>query len=281
LSELGLAVRAVKMSGAGNDFLVLEPEARRALGDRFVPWIRAVCRRGVSVGADGVLVVSPAGADRVEVEFRNPDGSVAFCGNGTRCAARFASRRGWIGSSGTCVTAAGDVAAVLRDDRVALRLPPPQDRGPLRVETARGIHEGRWIVAGVSHFVVRSDDVDSYPLAEVGPLLRAHRAFGPDGTNVDVVAWDGAGGGTVRIRTWERGVEGETLACGSGAVAAAAALRRSGAPPILEVVPMSGIPLSVGVPDPPGSPPHVDLEGDARFLMEGTVGSEAFRIAAT
>ena len=276
MSEQGLEVHATKMSGAGNDFLVLDDEAGRSLGDRFVPWVRAVCRRGISVGADGVLVVSPEGEDRVRVDFRNPDGSVAFCGNGTRCAARFAARRGWIRSKGTCVTAVGDVPVEVKGDRVSLRLPPPSDRGVLRVETPLGPFEGRWVVAGVPHFVVRSDDISSCPLAAIGPVLRAHPAFGEGGTNVDIVTWDGAG--TVRIRTWERGVEGETLACGSGAVAAAAALRWSGAPESLDIVPRSGIPLRVAMPDPSGSPPHVDLEGDARVVMEGTVGPEAFRV---
>lgn len=265
-------IAIVKMSGAGNDFVVIDPAGRARLGDRLVPWIRAVCRRGIGIGADGVLAVAPVGAGRVEVEFRNPDGSLAFCGNGTRCAARFAARRGWIGEEGVCITALGEVGAVVRGGTVSLRLPAPTDLGPLRLDTSRGAIEGRRIVAGVDHFVVEVADVDSFPLESIGPFLRTHEAFGTAGTNVDVVSV--VAEGRIRIRTWERGVEGETLACGSGAVAAVAAARARGAPRAIVVLPRSGIPLRVEIPDPPGSAPYATLEGDARFVLEGKAGPE-------
>jgi diaminopimelate epimerase len=265
-------VAIVKMSGAGNDFVVIDPDARVRLGDLLVSWVRAVCQRGIAVGADGVLVVEPAGPGRVRVEFRNPDGSPAFCGNGTRCAARFAERRGWIGEEGVCVTAMGEVPAIVRSGRVSLRLPAPVDLGPLRLDTPEGEVRGSRIVAGVDHFVLEVADVDRFPLERLGPFLRTHPVFGSAGTNVDVVSV--VAEGRLRIRTWERGVEGETLACGSGAVAAAAAARARGAPPSIVVVPRSGIPLRVEIPGPPGAPPYATLEGDARFVFEGTTGPE-------
>jgi len=265
-------VAIVKMSGAGNDFVVIDAEARTLLGDLLVPWIRAVCRRGIAIGADGVLLVEPGGEGRVGVEFRNPDGSIAFCGNGTRCAARFAARRGWIGETGVCVTAVGDVPAVVRGGTVSLRLPAPVDLGSLRLDTPAGPIEGRRIVAGVDHFVLEAEDIDRFPLATIGPHLRTHAAFGPRGTNVDIVSV--ASEDRIRIRTWERGVEGETLACGSGAVAAAAATRARGAPQAIVVIPRSGIPLRVELPGPPGTAPYATLEGDARFVFEGTTGPE-------
>lgn len=266
-------VAVTTMSGAGNDFVVLDGDGRRRLGDRFVQWVKAICRRGLSVGADGVLVVERDGADRVLVEFRNPDGSIAFCGNGTRCAARFAARRGWIDREGVCITSVGEIFAVVGDESVTLRLPPPSDRGAVVIATSEGQFEGRWVLAGVSHLVILVVDVDDYPLATVAPPLRVHAKFGPDGTNVDVVAK--MSDRRYRIRTWERGVEGETLACGSGAVAAAATMRQLGAPPALEIVPRSGIPLRVEIPDPVSSPPYAMLQGDARVVMEGVVGPGA------
>jgi diaminopimelate epimerase len=265
-------VAIVKMSGAGNDFLVVDRDARVRLGDRLVPWIRAVCRRGIGIGADGVILLEPGGEGRVLVEFRNPDGSIAFCGNGTRCAARFAERRGWIRQTGVCATAAGDVPVVVRGATVSLRLPAPVDLGPLRLDTPEGPLDGRRIVAGVEHFVLEAPDIERFPLETIGPCLRTHAAFGPAGTNVDVVSV--VSEGRIRIRTWERGVEGETLACGSGAVAAAAAARARGAPEAIVVIPRSGIPLRVELPGPPGAAPHATLEGDARFVFEGTTGSE-------
>lgn len=265
-------VAIVKMSGAGNDFVVIDPDARERLGSRLLPWIRAVCRRGIGIGADGVLLVEPVDEGRVRVEFRNPDGSIAFCGNGTRCAARFAERRGWIREQGVCVTSVGDVPAVVRGGTVSLRLPAPVDLGPLRLDTPEGPIEGRRIVAGVDHFVIEAAEVDRVPLETIGPYLRTHAAFGPRGTNVDVVSV--ASADRVRIRTWERGVEGETLACGSGAVAAAAAARARGAGEAIVVIPRSGIPLRVELPGPPGTAPYAILEADARFVFEGTTGSE-------
>lgn len=266
-------VGIVKMSGAGNDFVVIGPEGRALLENRFVPWIRAVCLRGISVGADGVLIVEPAGGDRVRVEFRNPDGTAAFCGNGTRCAIRYAQRRGWIDERGIASTAAGDVPYEIVLDRVALRLPPPTDRGRMTLEVASGPVDGRLVVAGVAHFVVETDDLDRYPLDSMGPLLRSHPALGPGGANTSVIARDRPG--RLRIRTWERGVEGETLACGSGAVAGAAVVRYDGGPRSIVVIPRSGIPLRVELPDPAESPPWAGLEGEARFVMEGAVGPEA------
>ncbi len=265
-------VAIVKMSGAGNDFVVIGPDGRASLGDRFVEWTRAVCRRGIGIGADGVLAVAPEGEDRVRVEFRNPDGSVAFCGNGTRCAARFFQRRGWIRETGVCITAVGDVPAVVRGGTVSLRLPAPVDLGPLTLETPDGAITGRRIVAGVDHFVIEAGEVDRFPLETIGPFLRSHSAFGSGGTNVDAVSF--APDDRIRIRTWERGVEGETLACGSGAVAAAAAARARGAGEAIVVIPRSGIRLRVELPGPAGAAPYATLEGDARFLFEGTTGPE-------
>lgn len=265
-------VAIAKMSGAGNDFLVIGPGERTLLGDRFLPWIRAVCLRGISVGADGVLVVEPAGGNRVGVEFRNPDGTPAFCGNGTRCGIRYAHRRGWVDERGIASTAAGDVPFEISLERVALRLPPPVDLGRMTLEVASGPVDGRLVVAGVAHFVLEAEDLDGYPLATIGPLLRFHPALGPEGANVSVIARDRPG--RLRIRTWERGVEGETLACGSGAVAAAAVALYEGGPSRIEILPRSGIPLSVFFPDPAGSPAFAGLEGEARFVMDGVVGPE-------
>lgn len=265
-------VAIAKMSGAGNDFLVIGPDERTLLGDRFVSWIRAVCLRGISVGADGVLVVEPAGGNRVGVEFRNPDGTPAFCGNGTRCGIRYAHRRGWVDECGIASTAAGEVPFEISLERVALRLPPPVDRGRMTLEVASGPVDGRLVVAGVAHFVLETEDLDGYPLSTIGPLLRFHPALGPEGANVSVIARDRPG--RLRIRTWERGVEGETLACGSGAVAAAAVARYEGGPSRIEILPRSGIPLSVFFPDPAGSPAFAELEGEARFVLDGVVGPE-------
>ena len=267
--------RLVKMSGAGNDFLVLSAEeSRRVEGDLAV-WVRRVCRRGLSIGADGVLLVEPAGPDRVRVTFLNPDGSRAFCGNGSRCAARYALDRGWAGPEMVLETAIGELPAEVLGQRVRLTLPPPRDAGPRILEWPGEQLTGRAIHAGVPHFVVWTAAVAEAPLERWGPRARRHPAFGAEGTNLDLVARrpDGA----IEIRTWERGVEGETLACGSGAVAAAYASRLEGGPEPVTLLPASGVPLTVALPGPAGSPDLATLEGDARFVFEGFPGPDATR----
>jgi diaminopimelate epimerase len=226
----------------------------------------------MSVGADGVLVVEPAGAGRVLVEFRNPDGTPAFCGNGTRCAARYASLRGWTGASSIVETAAGDVRATVEGNRVRIGLAAPRDLGTWQVEVGSDRLDARIVSAGTPHVVIFVADVDRAPLERWGPAIRRHERFAPGGTNVDVVE---RGSQRLRVRTWEKGVEGETLCCGSGAIAAAMAARASGGPERTTIVPRSGVSLEVLLPGPADAPAEAVLAGDARMVFEGVLHEEA------
>lgn len=259
--------RFLKMSGAGNDFVVLGPEEGQALGRELVAWTRRVCRRGVSVGADGVLLVEPAGPGRVRVLFLNPDGGEAFCGNGSRCAARFAFLRGFAEERMLLQTCAGEVPAHVVGRSVRLTLTLPEDRGCVRLERDGERLEGRLLHAGVPHFVAFVEGLSTAPLSSWGPWIRRHPRFEPEGTNVDFVEWRREG--ELGIRTWERGVEGETLACGSGALAAAALVH--GEASEVRLVPASGIPLRVEFGLAQG---RVVLEGDARIVCEGFATDE-------
>jgi len=261
------------MSGAGNDFLVVGPDAAAQLGDERAGWVRRVCARGLSLGSDGVLFVEPQGTDRIGVSFVNPDGSSAFCGNGSRCAARYAHLEGLARARMVLVTDAGEIPAEVRDNTVRLKLPAPIDHGE-REAVCDGIkHLGRFVTAGIPHFVVFVEDPATAPLESWGPALRRHPVFGSAGANVNLAAVDGA---RVRLRTWERGVERETLCCGSGAVAAALAARLRGAPERLEVWPRGGIPVRVELPGSAATPEHAVLEGEARVLFRGEVDPEAW-----
>lgn len=263
----------VKMSGAGNDFVVLGPDEAALVGGDLPGWTRRVCRRGVAVGADGVLVVTPSSGGAIEVVFLNPDGGVAFCGNGTRCAARFAVERGWASPHLVLRTSIGSVPAEVGADRVTLRLPAPVDGGHRELEVDGSVLRIRIVRAGVPHAVVEVADVAAAPLERWGPALRRHPAFHAEGTNVDVLSRSSPG--EIRVRTWERGVEGETLSCGSGAVAAAlVALSASGRTHV-RVVPASGIPLDVSIPGLPAAPEAAILVGDARIVFEGILDPEA------
>jgi len=270
---MSVHVHFTKMSGAGNDFVVLEASAWEALpGDR-AAWVRAMCRRGLSVGADGVLVVSASGPGRVRVVFFNPDGGEAFCGNGSRCAARYAATRDAAPGAMTLLTSVGEVEAVVDGPVVSLTLPPPKDLGAIVLEDAAATFRGRWVVAGVPHVVLPVVGLAAYPLERVGPSLRRHHTLGPSGANVNLVETDASG--RVHVRTWERGVENETLSCGTGAVAVAFAARLSGAPETVVVVPRSGAVLTVMLPGEPARPACARLIGDARFVFEGVLDPEA------
>jgi len=265
-------VKIVKISGAGNDFVVLGPDEAATLGSGLAGWTRRVCRRGLSVGADGVLVVEPSREGHVRVRFLNPDGAEAFCGNGSRCAARYAGLRGWTdGSSVVLDTAAGEVEARVEPSSIRLVLRAPRDLGAVVLDLDGIDLVGRWIDAGVPHFVTIVADAATAPMELWGPRVRRHPRFGDAGTNFNVLA---LGTSEISVRTWERGVEGETLSCGSGAVAAALVARQQGAAEPVRVLPASGIALTVGLPGPSDSPSAAILEGDARVVFEGELRAE-------
>ena len=265
----------VKMSGSGNDFIVLGSDAIRSLDLPPAEWARRACRRALSIGGDGVLLVEAGGADRVRVAFYNPDGSPAFCGNGSRCAARFAQLRGLAGEAMILETAVGEVPAQIEGDRVRLTLPPPEDRGTAVLRVGDETVRGRFVVAGVPHFVVDVEAIEDAPLERWGPGLRRHPHFGDDGANVDLLAR--RADGVLGLRTWERGVEGETLACGSGAVAAGFAAWLDGGPASARLVPRSERAVEVAFEGSLERPRSAVLTGDARVIFEGLALPEAWR----
>ena len=227
-------MRFWKLSGAGNDFVLIEGAGSAALA-------RRLCDRKAGVGADGLLAVR----GRRVVNY-NPDGSRAFCGNGSRCAALFLSRR--LGKSFTFTSNGRELAArIVGGGRVAVRMPAP---GPV---TRRG--HVRLVHTGVPHAVVPVRGLDRYPVVEKGRPLRWKL-----GANVNFVERSGR---ALRVRTYERGVEDETLACGTGVVAAAAAFGVS------KVIVRSGETLTVSFG------PETWLEGPARLVFEGTFRSRA------
>ena len=269
-------IHATGMSGAGNDFLVVGPGEAEKCGNDRAAWARRVCTHGLSLGCDGVLFVDVRGPNRIGVSFVNPDGSSAFCGNGSRCAARYAHLEGLADRQMQLDTEAGPIPAEVRDDSVRLELPAPIDHGEREIECDGRTHRGRFVTAGIPHFIVFVEDPGSAPLEIWGPQLRRHTAFGAPGTNVNLAAVDGA---RVQLRTWERGVERETLCCGSGAVAAAHAARLRGAPERLVILPASGVAVRVELRGVPEAPEKAILEGEARVLFRGQIDPEAWEWA--
>ena len=222
-------VRFVKMHGAGNDFVVIDRRDAPAIGN-VTEFVIAICDRRRGVGADGVLFLDPGDRDLdFRMRYYNRDGGEAdLCGNGARCLAAFASAQG-LGTGGRVrfASPAGTHEALVRNGAVDLSIGDVAKPGADRAfDTPGGPVEGALVTVGVPHVVIESPDVDALDLAAFAPALRSHRSLGAAGANVDVVTVTGPSSG--RLRTFERGVEGETLACGTGAVATAAALVAKG-----------------------------------------------------
>jgi diaminopimelate epimerase len=264
------------MAGGGNDFVMIDN--RDGLITEAGELTRRVCTRALSVGADGLILVEPSARASVRIRYYNSDGSLGeFCGNGTRCAARFAYLSEMADRKMTLETDAGVVSAeILDDDRVTISLPPPQqfraDR-PLNVDgtTVRGSS----IVVGVPHYVVfLREDLWEQDIRPLGSAIRRHRELQPQGSNVNFVVVRDSD--AIEVRTYERGVENETLSCGSGVVASVAisALFGKVKPPV-RVRTRSGITLEVSLRVDGGELRDVSLTGDARLIYRGTLMPEA------
>ena len=220
-----------KMSGAGNDFLLVDARNGR-LAKAKLNWRKlavALCDRRRGIGADGVLAIVPSRRAAALMRIFNADGSeAAMCGNGIRCVAWYlagrsaSDRRAASGDGLRIDTRAGVLRARVRGRRAAIDMPvPSRIRVGLSLVVGGRRLEAGAINTGVPHVVVPVASLDRLNVEELGRQLRHHPEFQPQGTNVDFIATDTRRPGRVRIRTYERGVEGETLACGTGATAAA------------------------------------------------------------
>jgi diaminopimelate epimerase len=269
--ERKAGLRFCKMSGAGNDFILINV-AHQPLEADCAELARALCPRRVSVGADGLILVGPAdGPDAdLRVRFWNPDGSEpATCGNGTRCAALFAVLEGLAADSFTMDTAAGPIMARVDGERVALRYSTrPGIQPGLEVTTPDGPVRGHRVEVGNSHFVVSVDELPGGPIEPICRPLREAPELAPTGANVHLVKV--VDRGRIRIRTYELGVEAETLACGSGSMSSAMALAAAGAlqPPIT-VETRSGEELVVRFRRHGDQFHDLELEGPARVVYYG------------
>jgi diaminopimelate epimerase len=219
-----------KMSGSGNDFVVLDGRATTA-----EQWpasqVQAICDRRNGVGADGLVILTPEAPDLVRMAYWNSDGSVGeLCGNAALCSGRLAVHLELVQPGEfVLLTDAGRVRVRSSAGRESVEIKLPEFEAP-RSFAAAPLESGeRWmslVTVGVPHLVIRVDEIEAVdPLARGRPL-RSHKALGPAGANVNFISPGRRG--LWLIRTYERGVEGETLACGTGTVAAAAALAARG-----------------------------------------------------
>lgn len=267
-----------KMSGSGNDFIIIDNRQSLVSDDHRDRLIRHTCRRKLSVGADGFILIEndPAGAD-FKWHFYNADGSRAeMCGNGARCAARFAYLNDIAPREMAFSTAAGMINAVIEDDRVRIGMPDPRDmRREYRLVVDAETLTVSSINTGVPHVIVFQDNLDDMDVVAMGSAIRHHAMFAPAGTNANFIA--PAAANAIKIRTYERGVEDETLACGTGSVAAAiiSACKLQMQSPIL-VQTRSGADLTIYFKRKGDQFFDIGMEGDARIIYSGELWPDAW-----
>jgi len=273
-----------KLQGSGNDFVLIDNRDRRV--DRFIEarslsveeFVRRLCEPHRSVSADGVILVEEPRDPENDFRWRffNADGSTAeMCGNGARCAVRFCYDLGIVNEEVRFETLAGVIRAEVLESgrrvRVQLTRPTPPQEKTLRLEEREV--KGFYLNTGVPHFVVVVEDVGGVDVRGLGRRIRYHEEFRPAGTNVNFIAR--VDEGTIAIRTYERGVESETLACGTGATASAIVSYRLGLvtrKPV-NVLTKSGEILRVDFSDDLS---EVLLEGSVYKVFEGFLSDEIF-----
>ena len=259
------------MNGAGNDFVMLDNLAGKIQLSR--EQISKICDRHRGVGADGILLLEKAanGAD-FRMRYYNRDGGEAeMCGNGARCFARFANKVAGTKGPITFQTPAGIIGARVEGERVTLELSNPTE---LKLNVALQL-EGEdavvhFINSGVPHVVVPVSRVDMVSVRERGAAIRHHEMFAPKGANANFM--EKRGGQSITIRTYERGVEDETLACGTGVVASAlifAAKEKVHGP--ISVLVRGGSELTVDFENDGDRFRNVRLTGPAEFVFEGSI----------
>lgn len=259
-----------KMHGASNDFILVDDRnCRFPANDK--AWLAGIMNRRTGIGSDGTILIQPSEKADFRMRFFNPDGGeVEMCGNGARCIARLASELGAAPENMTIDTIAGVLHAEHRDGQVLLHLTDPKDlRMGKTLDVAGTAHSYHFINTGVPHAVLPVNRVDEVDVASLGAAVRRHQAFAPAGTNANFM--EKSGPSSLRVRTFERGVEAETLACGTGITAAAIIGVLAGfvtAP--VQVQARSGDILTVNFRrDPDGSLHDVTLLGPAEHVFQG------------
>lgn len=274
---IGLPV--FKMTGSGNDFVMLDARVS-APGDWTPEDMQAICARGTGIGADGVVFVGPGsrrGAARMI--YYNADGShAAMCGNAALCSTTLAVRLGVGAPEGMDLeTDAGTYRSRTSEPgRAELHLAPVSPPAVVPgLQLAPGEQQAALGRVGVPHLVVLVDDVDELDLIARGSALRFDPALAPEGANINFISPDGSGTEERRVwrmRTYERGVEGETLACGTGAVAASCAIEEWGLGQLpIDIQCRSGRLLTIRATKSGGRYDDVWLVGEGRMVFRGVI----------
>ncbi len=270
-----------KLSASGNDFIFLLNLDGKIKADAEGPLLaRLLCRPKFSVSADGLILVERS-QEKPELwswRFFNSDGSEAeMCGNGARCYVRLLSELGLLERSSVVFqTRAGLIFAEIKGKRVKVKLTKPKDlKLNLTIKTNYDLYLGHFVNTGVPHLVLFWEDVSQAPLTKLGPVLRYHELFAPAGTNVNFVQLcEEDGKKYLKVRTYERGVEGETYACGTGASASAyIAIKLGLVDKEVPVLTSGGEWLTITLSEEEA----LFLEGDTKYLFHFKIHEDALR----
>ncbi len=268
----------MKMSGSGNDFILIDHREPLVGEDQMRELAQKACQRRISVGADGLIFIERSDKADFKWRFFNADGSEAeMCGNGGRCAARFAWLKGIAGSPLTFETLAGILSAQVDGMRVKLEMTHPFG---LKLDETLSIHGKKETLSsintGVPHAVLFLENIEAVDVVGMGRVIRSHSHFAPGGTNVNFVRLESHS--RLSIRTYERGVEDETLACGTGAVASVlvAALKGRVSSPV-SVKTRGGEVLVVHFEIKGEEVVRVFFEGDVHIIYEAEMWEEAYQ----
>jgi diaminopimelate epimerase len=263
-----------KMTAAGNDFILLDNRAGAVSPDGLADLVRRLCTRALCVGADGVILLESSRRADIRARFFNPDGASTFCGNGARCAARLAYLNGLAPARMVVETDLGLHRAEVNGGEVSFEMRDPRGFEEMTIEALARTWRGALVDTGVPHFVAIEERPPDGSISAAGSALRHHPRFAPDGANVNFVF--PLAPGSFSIRSYERGVEGETLACGTCCVAAAltlAATGRAQSPVALRT--RAGSSIQVRFEGQPRRASGVRLEGEARLVYVGHLADEA------
>jgi diaminopimelate epimerase len=205
-------INFTKMVASGNDFVVIKDK----LGAKLSVLSRSLCDRKFGIGADGLLLLSKCRGADFRMRIFNADGSEAeMCGNGARCAALLYAKK-----KSSILTASGIINCEINGDRVKIQITNPKDAD---LDIPLGLNGRKikvnFINTGVPHVVIFVNGIGDVDVRQLGSNIRHHKEFAPAGTNVNFV--EPIANNLIRVRTYERGVEDETLACGTGSIAAA------------------------------------------------------------
>jgi diaminopimelate epimerase len=267
-----------KMSGSGNDFIIIDNrDLSLNVGD-IREFVRKVCQNKISVGADGLLLIEPSKSVDFKWQFFNSDGSVAeMCGNASRCVGRYAYIKGIAGKKMSFETLAGIISAEVNGDVVKVRLTDPTLlKSGVKINLGGAECLLDCIDTGVPHAVSFVADIENCAVYERGKQIRRHEYFQPKGTNANFV--EVIDRHKIRVRTYERGVENETLACGTGDVASVlAAASRGMVDSPTDVLVQSGETLRIYYAREDDRWKEIYLEGKVKMVYQGFLFEEAYK----